>query len=48
MRDYVLSCGSTVDFSRHHLEARDISYICYPYELDGKLYQDDLGDNDPL
>lgn len=47
MRDYVLSCESTVDLSRKYLEARGISYICYPYELDGKLYQDDLGTTIP-
>lgn len=43
MGGYVLSCESTVDLSREHLARRDISYISYPFELDGKTYQDDLG-----
>lgn len=43
MGEYVLSCESTVDLSREHLARRNISYISYPFELDGKAYQDDLG-----
>lgn len=43
MGEYVLSCESTVDLSREHLTRRNISYISYPFELDGKTYQDDLG-----
>lgn len=43
MGEYVLSCESTVDLSREHLARRNISYISYPFELDGKSYQDDLG-----
>lgn len=43
MENYVLSCESTVDLSPEHLESRDISYISYPFELDGKPYRDDLG-----
>lgn len=43
MDEYVLSCESTVDLSREHLARRNISYISYPFELDGKTYQDDLG-----
>lgn len=43
MGNYVLSCESTVDLTREHLESREIHYICYPYELDGKPYRDDLG-----
>lgn len=47
MRDYVLSCESTVDLSRQHLDARGISFISYPYELNGKSYKDDLGKTIP-
>ena len=36
MADYILSCCSTADLSREHFAARDISYICFHYELDGK------------
>lgn len=43
MSDYVLSCCSTADLSKEHMEQRDIRYICFHYELDGKLYADDLG-----
>jgi len=43
MADYVLSCCSTVDLSRRHLESRNISYLCFHYYLDGEHYYDDLG-----
>ena len=48
MSDYILSCCSTVDLSKSHLEGRDIRYICSNYELDGKNYRDDLGETIPL
>lgn len=41
--DYVLSCCSTVDISKEHLESRNIKYACFHYFLDGKEYSDDLG-----
>lgn len=47
MHPYVLSCGSTADLTREQFERRDISYICYPFELDGKAYRDDLGQTMP-
>ena len=40
---YVLSCESTVDLSKEQLDQRNISYICYPYELDGTMRWDDFG-----
>lgn len=40
---YVLSCCSTVDLSKEHLEKLNISYICFHYTLDGVEYPDDLG-----
>lgn len=43
MEPYILSCESTADLTREHLKSRNIHYICYPYELDGKSYRDDLG-----
>ncbi|MGN0329378.1 MAG: DegV family protein [Lachnospira sp.] len=43
MADYVVSCCSTADLSEKHFNERDIHYICFHYELDGKWYQDDLG-----
>ena len=43
MNDYIISCCSTADLSKEHFEQRDIKYICFHYELDGKQYPDDLG-----
>lgn len=43
MANYVLSCCSTADLSAEHFEQRDIKYICFHFELDGKDYPDDLG-----
>lgn len=43
MEAYVLSCESTADLTKEHLDRRNIHYICYPYELDGTAYRDDLG-----
>ena len=43
MSEYVLSCCSTADLTREHFERRNISYIYFHYELDGKQYDDDLG-----
>ncbi len=48
MSDYVLSCCSTVDLSKEHLDSRDIPYICFHYFLDDKEYLDDLGQSMPL
>ena len=43
MNNYILSCCSTVDLSKEHLESRNIDYACFHYFLDGKEYSDDLG-----
>ena len=48
MTDYILSCCSTVDLTKEHLDSRDIKYACFHYELDGKQYLDDLGQSMPL
>ena len=45
---YVLSCCSTVDLSKEHLESRDIHYVCFHYFLDGVERLDDLGQSMPL
>ena len=45
MHQYVLSCCSTADLSKEHFNKRDISYICFHFELDGKMYRDDLGES---
>ena len=43
MSDYIISCCSTADLTKEHFESRQINYICFHYELDGKEYVDDLG-----
>lgn len=43
MGDFILSCCSTADLSKEHFQERNIRYICFHYELDGKQYSDDLG-----
>lgn len=43
MGNFILSCCSTADLSEEHFKARDIHYICFHFELDGKEYSDDLG-----
>ncbi len=43
MSNYIISCCSTADLSKEHFDKRDIKYICFHYELDGKQYEDDLG-----
>ncbi len=43
MASFVLSCCSTADLSAGRFAARDIHYICFHFELDGKSYPDDLG-----
>lgn len=48
MADYVLSCCSTADLSQEHFRGRDISYICFHFELDGVQYPDDLGESIPF
>lgn len=48
MSDFVLSCCSTVDISKEHLEKIDVKYICFHYSLGGVQYQDDLGQSMPL
>lgn len=44
MADFVLSCCSTADLTKEHFQQRDISYICFHYQLDGVDYPDDLGE----
>lgn len=48
MSDFVLSCCSTADLSKEHFEEKNIKYICFHYELDGKQYTDDLGQTMPF
>ena len=43
MNPYVISCCSTADLSEEHFRNRNISYVCFHFELDGIEYPDDLG-----
>lgn len=43
MASFVLSSETTVDLPKEQLESRNIPYICYHFELDGRNYLDDLG-----
>lgn len=47
MPNYVISCCSTVDLSRELLEARNVEYTYFNYELDGVAYKDDFGQTNP-
>ena len=46
--DYIISCCSTADLSKEHFERRDIHYVCFHYQLDGKDLPDDLGQTMPF
>lgn len=48
MGDYILSCCSTADLTEEHFKQRNINYICFHFELDGKTYMDDLGKSVPF
>lgn len=48
MGDYILSCCSTADLSAEHFAARNINYICFHFQIDGKYYPDDLGQSVPF
>lgn len=48
MNKFILSCCSTADLTKEHFEQRDIHYICFHFELDGKHYPDDLGQSIPF
>lgn len=48
MSNYILSCCSTADLAKEHFEKRNLHYICFHYELDGKVYKDDLGESMPF
>lgn len=42
MSDFVLMCESTADRDQAFFESRDIKVVNFHYELDGKIYDDDL------
>lgn len=42
MSSFMLSCESTADRTAAFFAEHDIAYICFHYEVDGKVYLDDL------
>ena len=48
MSNYIVSCCSTADLSEEHFRNRNISYVCFHFELDGVEYPDDLGKSIPF
>lgn len=46
IKDFILSCESTVDLPYDYVSKRDISVLFYTYMLDGKEYEDDMWRND--
>jgi len=43
MPDYVLTCCSTADMPYEYFKERNIPFVCFHYNMDGKEYLDDLG-----
>ena len=43
MSNYILSCCSTADLTQEQFDARNIHYVCFHFQLDDKVYPDDLG-----
>ncbi len=46
--DYVLSCCSTADLTEEQFKEREISYVCFHFNVEGKDYPDDLGKSYPF
>ena len=45
MKDFILSCCSTVDLTREFLKKRAIEFISLHFEVDGVPYTDDFGES---
>lgn len=43
MSDYVITCCSTADMPYEYFQKRNIPFVCFHYNMDGKEYLDDLG-----
>jgi DegV family protein with EDD domain len=43
MKNYVLTCSSTVDLSTEYLKALNINYIEFNYQINNDVYKDDMG-----
>ena len=45
MSDFILSCCSTADMPKSFFEERNVAYVCFHFNMDGKDYPDDLGES---
>ena len=43
MNKYIITCCSTVDLTKEHLETRNVPFVCFRFNMDGVDYLDDLG-----
>jgi len=48
MSDFILSCCSTADMPLEYFQKRDIPFVCFHFNMDGKDYPDDLGQTIPF
>ncbi len=48
MSDYVITCCSTVDMPFDYMQGRNIPYVSFHFNLNGKEYPDDLGQTIPF
>ena len=39
MGKFILSCCSTADLTKDYFKNRDIQYVCFHYELNGKEFK---------
>ena len=42
MKEYLITTSSTVDISRKFLEEKNIPFVKFHFEIDGKEYFDDI------
>lgn len=45
MEDYIITTSSTADLPKEYFVKKDLKFVKYHFELDGKEYLDDLGDS---
>lgn len=48
MKQFTLTCCSTADMPRSYFNEREIPFVCFHFNMDGKEYPDDLGETMPF
>lgn len=48
MGKFILTCCSTADMSKDYFIKRDVPYTCFHFHMNGKDYDDDLGETIPF